>query len=711
MFSACPSMRRWLNSAIGSIGGCCFAVSSFCFICCCVVLSVSGQQKPEVLQLLRRSHELVKAHEPAIFPKPAKTVGIDILDQFVAQATDHYIDVYQSELNVQNHGIDSIRRENGLRLSAGFYENFGEMLLTEDGVFFRRRAFVGVDWDIVQSGWFQNQLRAKALALKVKEWKEKRQEMRFHYANRYINQCVVYYFNQQKLEKLTPFKQFVQQQVQQVQFLHQINYLPKQDVFRLQRLLQQLEIQEASCSTSQQQMRRFLDMAWIYPPLDLIAPQQLSLNLLVNELGKRQLDQRLESERIALMNQSYRVPYRWSAQPFVRYSFVQDANSASRDFFTVGLNFSTPLSFRREDRIKAARIEKLQIENRKVVSDQVFQILDYHQNYLEAVTAYQLKLSLLEEYREGIRIQLSQRSIDSLGYSPMETIGLMIRYLEEDLALVSFQQKVVQSLLPFYGINPAIRLADYAKPLQLTNSQNEPKIQKGIYIWSNAMKAHTPSFIIEYLTKHQMSTAYVSLSQQIEAKHWLGFQQLAQQRNIEVIAVIGNSDYIFEEKYGNWKEKIKTSVDRGVKRIHFDIEPHTLPNWANEKSKYLGLYQKMVYNIKQHCASNGIQTLSFAIPMHYPDSTLKVLATYADEVIIMAYETKSIESISRRTQEERLILGMKFRLAIRTKDFNTINEFITFSNQITSELKLDELIVHDLETYLQLESGIPDTKK
>jgi hypothetical protein len=221
-------------------------------------------------------------------------------------------------------------------------------------------------------------------------------------------------------------------------------------------------------------------------------------------------------------------------------------------------------------------------------------------------------------------------------------------------------------------------------------------------MWSKSIAQRDPEEITQKLVQWGIQEVYLSVGN--GAEQLQRFKALAnqlQQKDISVHLLIGRNQWLKGDAVAKMDSVWKKMNGVVLAGVHFDIEPHAMDEYKQNKDSLMMRYTDMVVQLNQWAKSKGVY-LGFAVPLYYEAKILKILNDNSDEVVVMAYETSGVEAIRRRAEEELTILGDKATIALSAKDYTLRQNIEKDIQAIDPWLKSKRYAIHDFESYLLL---------
>ena len=232
-------------------------------------------------------------------------------------------------------------------------------------------------------------------------------------------------------------------------------------------------------------------------------------------------------------------------------------------------------------------------------------------------------------------------------------------------------------------------------PLGILSSSNNPTL--GVYIWSACFEELGITKIARFIeTKNieRIDLSYKPYSEREDVRDWTR-KLIGQGKVVEI--VLSEPSYIFPEKWFEVKSKLLSIFKSGY-NVHFDIEPHILPDFKRNKDQYLKLFVALL--TKAHLiAMQYNKKTSVAISISHYKSVIDNIINNSDLVVFMAYGFKNTKKICRIVNPYE---QEKIALALRGKDFTREKELFQYINNIAKLSGIRIFIIHNLRQWKEL---------
>lgn len=608
---------------------------------------------------------------------------------------------YKNLLLRSNKIQQSINKKNvGLHATVAYQENFNSPIVDpEEIVVFKRRAIAGIDWDLLNNGFYENRLRNKILKAEYSNLEKKQFVDNLLAFQSKQTEQTIRYFNEKKIQVLDARKSLNDQQTAIIEKLWSIKHITKDNYLKA--------IQNTTDINAQYNLYKN------YNEVALTEKQSFDFELPILDIDVTALFQKANisvTDSIGTANYNDIAKHQSSyirdvsLKAYTRYNYYDVYNSTlpNRSYLSVGMNLSVPLAFNQKDK-KEYYVLQQQITNYKNDDNQQDLQVALLNNYYE----YQYKLKQFKNlyhkrlvFLELLRTERVKAQLSDVEFNPNTALFILDDYWSNTIELLDLKQDLYKILISIKSKIPSANITDFTNTLNLSNlniaSSNPPF--KAVYVWSDAFKNHSSTIIEEYCRVNEFNPLLISYNPtKIYVNQISEF--ISKNRATPIHLMIG-SNKLLERGLSGYLDTLKTIVNLSqVKGIHLDIEPHTLAGFKENKEAYFNSYVQVLKQAKQFADANKLE-LSVSIPLSYPESVLEEINKTCRQVYLMAYENIDVDFILRKTEEEKTILKNKCVLALRTKDF----ENRTQMDEHFKKLGFENTAYHDLDDLIKFDN-------
>ncbi len=680
-------------------------IGTFCFT------KTWAQPADSQIQAVEELSKVWATHYPEIFQVSNISQEFDALPKVWPTITpQNNIQQLKSIENYYDLKAAALRADAGLSWNTSTQQNFSPQP-GEENLFFRSKIATGVEWDFLSNGLMENEHKARAIEnqkqielLGVQE--SKTRTISFENRN-----SIIYFFNQEKIEALKSKEKLLIEEIQILEKLveNKTLLLPVLlDAYKSRIEVNGLLQTYASYNAS---VRSWVDSTYFssssLPPLFDINPKALKLLCSQSDVSDRQ---------IILAEETERLQYNWmndvKLSGNLRYNYFDMIGlQNNRGYLSMGVQANIPIKIFHKDYQNAQHLQ-LQKDKWKAQQETDAKWSEVSQLFYEF--RYKLKqYSILEAQRkltiEQLKMAQTQNQLSPEYFLPVEAIQNLVEYWDIVIEQLDLHQQLylklgeIRSYVPQENVLRFTRTWSTESPLFTYNQEENIKVkQTGLFVWSKSWIGKKPQEISQQIFNWRIDKVYLSPSSDADDRS--NFEELVQslhQKNIEVELLIGKNKWLFAPIQNNLDSLHKLYGKLPISGLHLDIEPHAMDGFKENPSQYFDLYKQRIKEAKMACDQNT-WTLGVSIPLYYENTVLENLKVSADEVVLMAYETKGPESIMRRSQEEIQIFGDKTSIALRAKDYDSKAKMREDFEQILLQLPSQKIAIHDFETYLLL---------
>lgn len=590
------------------------------------------------------------------------------------------------------------KKDVGLHATVSYQENLKSPIVDpEEIVIFKRRAIAGLDWDVLNNGFYENRIKNKVLTLqRVALEKQQQTQNLYAFQNKQTTQ-IIFYFNSKKIEILDARKQLNNKQMPIIEKLWAIKHITKDNYLKA--------IQNTTDINAQYNLyQNYNQVNLVKNTFEFELPiLDININHLLQKVNGTTFDSTLiDATQIAKYQSSYLKDV--SLKAYTRYNYydVYNAGQPNRSYISVGMNLSLPLAFNQKDK-KEFYFTQYQLSNLKETTDSI----DAQAFILNKYYEYQYKLKQFKNlyhkrlvFEELLRTERVKAQLSDFEFNPNTALFILDDYWSNAIELIDLKQDLYKLLLDIKTRLPSANITDYTTPLNLSNlniaSSNPPF--KAVYVWSDAFKNNSQTVINEYCKVNEFNSLLISYN---STKNYI--QQISEfiSKNYTTpIHIMIGSNKLLNIGVTGFLDTLKMNLNLSqIKGIHLDIEPHTFVDFKDNKELYFKKYIDVLKQAKQFADNNKLE-LSVSIPLNYPDEVLTEINAVCSLVYLMAYENVDIDFISRKTVEEKAILKNKCVLALRTKDF----ENRTSMDETFKKLGFEKTAYHDLDDLIKFDN-------
>ena len=596
--------------------------------------------------------------------------------------------------------LEYTQKDYGLSITGGYLENFNPEIGTiDDNLVFNRRFNAGVEWQILDNGFFENKAQARILEDQIirDQLKGQLTEESFHYLLRFDQ--TIYTFNKVKIELLEARKASLQEQYTVIEELVLLKKLPKEDLIKIDSRLAEVQ----SMLGIYQSYNEYLGIEDDSLEFD---PKNLPLIDLQYDKIFGMIGAQTDS---ILATRDYQDYYSWYHQiglkAYAKYNYYDLVNNNNRSFISAGVNFSIPIPFntKLKNEIESTKYlydNERMIQERSSLHEDILNTgYEFRYKLKQFVSFYQKRKVFRERMRiEQVKVRMGDNNID-----PKLGLELYDDLLSIDIELVDLLQNLYLKALKVHSKIPNVDIREIitVQPAEEINEYIDNK-ERSVYVWSKTFDDYSPEFLAEYVIYNEFEKVIIAVQKIDTIPEKKTFMQYAS-ANAEIHFMLGNNKLFFEKDMHGYMQGILDAYPEiEPTGFHIDVEPHTFDDYKSRKQEYLNEYIEYIGNISTFCEEKGLE-LSISIPTHYGIEVIEALFPKVNAIYFMCYENVDTEFLTRKITPFIDNSTPKIVLAFRTEDFDNRIGMENKMKAMYDKTSLRKFAYHDLRRLIEFD--------
>jgi hypothetical protein len=637
-------------------------------------------------------------------PVASKTVTDTALLRILFSQKFDQINQADAFIELYTRQIEYLKADLGLRLGGNYTENFKPGIISDEDLTYLRRIYLGIEWDLLNSGLFANRAKIKSLEKQNEIARLKYQQENKQNSYLYLYAYITYLFKKEKTNLLLRRKEVVDEQVKIARMMYLMRIYPWENLIDLESKAGELSALLADNQVYYNQRLReempafFMDDALMYDflPLFSIDPQKMIEHF--NQSQTSEQVRQLELDR-------YKADYwKWNdyvLRPFVRFNMLQPDAYSIKNYASVGLSASMPIKFKSRSQSEIEARLKI-VENEQEINQFASgnELLNHYYEFQFKKTQYTSFYFKKLKIEERLRKEMVMRDFNDEGFSPLRVLQILEEKLAVESELVDLKKDMYLKLLKIFTY---LDVDDPNAFITVMDPSEMGKRYDGyryLYIWSEYFSKMTNEHIIAFLQNNEIREVIVSPGTE-NINKFRDFVFKAQNEGIKTHLMIGENRML-ERGPEAMREWLARFSDINFRGIHLDIEPHTLPDFRNQREKYMQQYLALLNESRNICNSRGI-LLSASIPMHYEESEVNQIYAICDKVFVMAYEKPDLDFIIRKIAQEIQAGHDKTIIALSPDDFADRLSLESFISRLLNASMTSEIAIHDLRRLILID--------
>ena len=603
-----------------------------------------------------------------------------------------------------------LKNDYGFDLEAGYLENFKAGLFDIEGIFYRRRATFGLEWNILNNGLVENRYELRALKKQEQLLSDRAKNFRGEDTFENIEQQIDYIFNKKKRHVLQSYFDLIQKQEAVTIALYHQDYVNWDVVLavtsekaRIQRLL----------NSTQELETKFESIAGSNTTYSELPVLELDLEKLLNAASKQG---KALSSSVNSTVPEYHPLSDISLSASVQYNYYSNApedqltgTTGRREFVSAGVNISVPLplNIKEKNRLAEARKRQKDVEVNEEVAERKQRIYTLFDHYQQILGEYERDIRSYAMFNEKVRIERTKKRLDDPAYSPRKLVKILENRYSKSLELLSHHRDLYKKLAEIYSVTYHTPVRKYSHPIDITTkdfarpnvSGVKPKYQKSVYIWSATFESSKNGSLVNYLLREEFDTIFLSAGPTPDIGKMKDFIEQAHAAGLSVEWMVGDNTLIDQKHFQKIDDEITTAYNLSADGIHLDVEPQTFDDWEANEEVYKNQYLRMV-NYASAWAKSRDLSFSVSVPVYF-DSIIGEVSRQVNSVQLMAYGSSDMEQVKARINQDLNAAADNIAIALRPNDFRNYDAMVSFMEKMQDKLPVRRFSIHDLKALLK----------
>jgi hypothetical protein len=602
-----------------------------------------------------------------------------------------------------NYKINKASKDYGLKLTGFYNYNFQPGFSDDEELYYRQRAYVGVDWNLLDNGFFGNreQVEKMKIDLQVNRFEKEREMARENFIYRY--NYITFIFNRLKI-------QLIERRLDVLDGLGKIatelfykRSITWEDVLKIKEKINRLELEHTG----------FYDYNWYYE-LDLdVYPEKylklkkmpfLDVNLIemmsLSEVNN--LDSALSELKLEQIGRKYSAMDGMMLRTFVRYNFQQGFDDDNRSFGSVGLSAGIPLKFGpHRNIIMEAEKELFKAEEREGAFFRKSDLLKLYHEYQNK--KYQLVSLYFKKARFGERIRKETVAMESRNpdFSPLKLLVDLDEKMAVEMELTDLLRTQYLTVLQLQELLNGAKVSSFVHNMEVEELVQRYCGSRSLFLQHDTFSAIDNASLLNDFKLNEIDEVFLSAGD--FGKKLTGLLNSASVNDIAVFNLIGDNALLF---YPAKKLELYLSkaLEYRFSGIHMNIEPYKFSDWEEREDIYMAMLIELYSRAFTFAKKNNLR-FSVSIPDFLPEKYIKLIYQYADRVMVTAYNITDSKVIIRNLQEEFAASRERSALVVRPGDFSSRIEMEAVLEKVMDDTGVKCIAIQDLSGLRKLEKS------
>lgn len=409
---------------------------------------------------------------------------------------------YQEALNQQ---IKAKKGDVGLNMRGDYTENFTPGISVDEDLTFKRRFYVGLEWDIIKGGLFDanNQIHQMKMQAILKEYEtlEYAEQENYRYLFNYIN----YIFNLKKITVLEERKTLVKKQLDFTKELYHLRYVGWEKVLQYQAKLEDIEQQVFQLKNFNKHIPANIPDTLLANPMtaDDLPLFDVDLDSLMRIYYTHHAEDTVTQIKLAI----YKDNLKWwkdiTLKPFVRYNMYMDEFNAFKNYGSAGVTLRVPLRFHNKGKLIKAQQNVYQSEQMKELEGGDNELVNIYAEF-----GFKLKQIKDLYYRkmmndELIRKELVKKEYRDVAFNPVFTLGLIDDKKAIEAEIIDLKKRMYINLVRLSFYLEDRTPTDFITILQPQDFTGRYNGSVKMFVTKHDIETYSPIAVANYLWKNE----------------------------------------------------------------------------------------------------------------------------------------------------------------------------------------------------------------
>ena len=572
---------------------------------------------------------------------------------------------YQDAIDEQ---IKAQKGDFGVNLKGDFTENFTPGLSVDEDLTFKRRFYLGLEWDIIKGGLFDaslkvDQLKMEAI-LKEYEMLELSEKDNYRYLFNYIN----YIFNKQKLEILEERLKLVTKQLKYTKELYHLRYVGWEEVLKYKSKVEDIYHQIYQYKNFNKHIVTNIPDTLVAQNININDLPLFDINLdsLMKIYYKHHSEDTVTQIKLAIYKNSIKWWKDISLKPFVRYNVYVNEFNALRNYGSAGIGLSIPLRFHNKAKLMRAQEVLYQSEENKGLEAGDNELVNI---YLE----FSFKLKQIKDFHykkiindELIRKELVKKEYHDPAFNPVFTLGLIDDKKAIEGEILDLKKRMYINLVRLAFYLEDRTPTDFITVLRASDFSGRYEGSVKMFVDAQDINNHGPVGVVNYLWKNEFTDVLVENNTSVLGDDLALMIEKSKLANISysIVRNISSGDTLTDIAANI--SQVEAWDRNEIIGLHFELTDYLSFDTINELNELE--ISDWVSSAKSDINNSGLR-LSIGVPPGLSLNLLSELFNTFDLVFVHDSGSPNLNRVSTSYAAEVNLSKDKFVLSIKGAEF------------------------------------------
>ncbi len=611
-------------------------------------------------------------------------------------ATNEVANAYKNDVAAR---IKSQKGDIGVSFAADYSENFKPGFSPDEDIYYKRRFYFGVEWNVIKGGFLASRAKANQLEkeyyLKDIDAKKRADAENYRYIFNYIN----YIFNKEKITVLKERYSLIDKQLKYTTELYHLRYIGWEDVLKIRAKLEDLNQQIGQLENFNKHIPNsipdtLLNSNYSAEKLPLV---DIDLDKLMKIYHNNETTDTIAAIKLAMYKEGMKWWQDVSLKPYLRYNLYIDPLNASRRFGAGGISLKVPLRFKHKNDLISAQEAIYKAEGNSVNKAGDNELVNLYAEFafkLKQIKAFYFKKLSADEL---IRKELVKKDYHDIGFNPIFTLGLIDDKKNVEAEIIDIKKRLYIQLVQMAFYLDKKSPLDFVEIVHPGDFSSRYATGVQIFIDQNTIQSMKTEDLVNYLWKNEFKDVV------LEVNSW----QLSPK--VKAIIAKASRDQIYftlslkipkGQTYPNLSsdlQKIKSIDNPYVNGLHYALALNTDTTSAPEIREVN--FSDWLNGIDVSSKPKNIR-LSISISDDLPINILNKVYSKFDLVFIPSDGTPNRKKLENKLTQELALGKDKLTVVLNANDFADRMHIENYMSNLNSKTGLENFAFSNLKSMI-----------
>lgn len=612
-------------------------------------------------------------------------------------ATNEAAEAYKKDVEAR---IKSQRGDIGVNFKADYSENFKPGFSPDEDIYYKRRFYFGVEWNVINGGFLESRSKANQLKKEysLKDVDAKQQADRENY--RYIFNYINYLFNKQKIEVLRERYSLIEKQLNFTNELYHLRYVGWENVLHVRAKLEDINQQIGQLEQFNRNIPNSIPDSLLNSnySADKLPLVDIDLDKLMSVYHDNATTDTIAALKMAMYSDGMKWWQDVSLRPYLRYNLYVDPLNQRRTFASGGIALNVPLRFKNKENLVEAKSAIFAAEGEAESKAGDNELVNHYAEFafkLKQIKEFYYKKLYADEL---IRKELVKKDFQDIGFNPIFTLGLIDDKKNIEAEIIDIKKRLYIQLLQmaFYlDQKSPLAFVEVITPDQFT-SRYSTNVQ--VFVDKATYDEMDNNALVNYLWQNEFRDVILGIdSWRMDAK----FYDLLNKASRDHIFFTLNKKIPEGQNYPDVNgdlQEIAALNNAYIKGLHYSLAMNTDGSTAPEVQEVN--FSDWLDGINTEQKPSNIR-LSISISDNLPMNILNKVFAKFDLVFVPSDGTPNRGKLEQALLQEMSLGKEKLTVVLNANDFADRLHIENYMNNLSDEVGVENFAFSNVKNMIQ----------